>query len=708
MQLSNVPAAETPIRLAARKSFALGIYFYVGDVNADITGHTFTLTVGPKRGNGAAVLTKVLELVDAGSGYARLNLQATDTDLPDGEYPYVIDVLTPEGYSGELIRGPLEIAANPRLDASGVYAGTGAAETITVTLRDSNTIKVTLNYMLPITPSLDLAAMDSRVSAGITGLTTGLSSFDAFGHSFLSAGVSDGAYTWHQRVAGRLGALNRNYGQFGALLLDEFLTSRGGYARVMQTLQVQGNVGKSLSTPYTPSPGPVMCVWGHNDAADGVTSSGANLASIVAAYGHAFRSVVSVANAARQSDAAASEAAFGGAGWGTTNYLNGMYYFYKASSTTGVTLTLTLPASFRGGTVALRMLMNKAGGAVPASTIACTVNGVPTAPIGLGLNPSTQLGTGTPSQIMTPFRFTLPAGANTIVLTAGVGGMAWDGWHVEASPSRPVLWAEIPRTPGMTAQHWTSAQAINAAVAAIAASDFTPQQVKIVPLNSVLNNDPLLFSPDNVHPNDSGHGKIAEAFVEAWRTFPFTSAQREYAGGLMNRYATQTWANSQWYSSGVARGTITPPNGSITYVPFTAEIARTFQAIGIQVTAAGQAGSVCRLGVYGENPNGGVGNLLYDLGTVATASTGIKTITGLSLLLQGRVWLCLNLQASGTTQPTLVSQASQPGNVGSLIGTDFTQPGGGWIDFRNAVAGTLSQISIADHIGNCPLIALQS
>jgi len=702
MQLSNVPAAETPIRLAARKSFALGIYFYVGTQPADITGHVFTLTVGPKRGSGAAVLTKVLEVVDGEAGYARLNLQATETDLAEGEYPYIIDVLTPEGYSGELLRGSIDLVDNPRLDASGVYAGTGAAETITVTLRDSNTLNVSLNYMLPITPSLDLAAMDSRV------LAPQLSSFDAFGHSFLSAGVSDSAYLWHQRVAGRLSAQNRNFGQFGALLLDEFLTSRGGYARVMQTLQVTGNFGKSLSTPYTPSPGPIMCVWGHNDAGDGVTSSGTNLVNIVAAYCHAFRSVVSVANAARQVDAAAAEAAFGGAGWGTTNYQNGMYYFYKSSATTGVTLTLTLPASFRGGTVALRMLMNKAGGAIPASTIGCTVDGVAAAPIGLGLNPSTQLGTGTPSQIMTPFRFALTPGAHTIVLTAGVGGMAWDGWHVEASPARPVLWAEIPRTPGMTTQHWVSSQAINAAVAAVAAAEFSPSAVQIVPLNTALNNDPLLFSADNVHPNDAGHSKIAAAFVEAWRTFPFTTAQREFAGGSMTRYAHQTWANSQWYSSGVARGTITPPNGSITYVPFTVEIARTFQAIGIQVTGAGQGGSICRLGVYASDPNGGVGNLLHDLGTVATSSTGVKTITGLSVLLQGRVWLCLNVQASGTTQPTLVSQASQPGNVGSLIGTDFTQPGGGWIDFRNAVAGTLSQISIADHIGNCPLIALQS
>jgi hypothetical protein len=53
----------------------------------------------------------------------------------------------------------------------------------------------------------------------------------------------------------------------------------------------------------------------------------------------------------------------------------------------------------------------------------------------------------------------------------------------------------------------------------------------------------------------------------------------------------------------------------------------TVDQIGIAVTTAGSASSVCRLGLYDVDADGAPGNVLVDAGTVATDTTGDKIIT---------------------------------------------------------------------------------
>lgn len=104
------------------------------------------------------------------------------------------------------------------------------------------------------------------------------------------------------------------------------------------------------------------------------------------------------------------------------------------------------------------------------------------------------------------------------------------------------------------------------------------------------------------------------------------------------------YATNRWYTSiGGTRATQTRPSGFVTFTPLIVDVAHTFTAIGVEVAAVA-AGSVIRLGVYADNV-GQPGDLILDAGTVDSTTTGIKSITGLTLTLNpGVYWLAANPQ----------------------------------------------------------------
>jgi hypothetical protein len=67
-------------------------------------------------------------------------------------------------------------------------------------------------------------------------------------------------------------------------------------------------------------------------------------------------------------------------------------------------------------------------------------------------------------------------------------------------------------------------------------------------------------------------------------------------------------------------------NGDCPYSPLMLPVNNTPDRLGIEVTSAGSAGSVHRLGIWADN-NGVPGTLLLDAGVVATDTIGIKEIT---------------------------------------------------------------------------------
>lgn len=177
-QLSNV-AGILPMRLAQRKSFSLGLYLRTAkDYPAEITGHTITFVLAKQKHQGGTVLLTKTFTLDIPLGFARLDLQAVDLDLPEGTYDYVVTLLTPEGYSGELFQGPLEVAYNPDPSTAGTFTGVGTAETIIYTLSQVNTVNLVIGPMTPPVPSgvIPIVTGSRGGNAALASLLTGLAS----------------------------------------------------------------------------------------------------------------------------------------------------------------------------------------------------------------------------------------------------------------------------------------------------------------------------------------------------------------------------------------------------------------------------------------------------------------------------------------------------------------------------------------------------
>lgn len=94
-------------------------------------------------------------------------------------------------------------------------------------------------------------------------------------------------------------------------------------------------------------------------------------------------------------------------------------------------------------------------------------------------------------------------------------------------------------------------------------------------------------------------------------------------------------------------------NGSLRLAPWRVERAITIDRLAVEVTTAGEAGSVFRLGAYGDS-SGYPGALLVDGGTVAGDTTGAKEVTITALVLTpGLYWIGGAAQVAATTPPTM-------------------------------------------------------
>ena len=112
--------------------------------------------------------------------------------------------------------------------------------------------------------------------------------------------------------------------------------------------------------------------------------------------------------------------------------------------------------------------------------------------------------------------------------------------------------------------------------------------------------------------------------------------------------------SGNWHSPGISFSTGAFSAGAARAVPFIVGSAFTIQAVGIDLTVAGDVGSLIRLGIYSDS-SGYPGSLVVDFGTVAgDGSTGAKTITSLSqALTAGLYWFISVSQNWSTTSPTV-------------------------------------------------------
>lgn len=112
-----------------------------------------------------------------------------------------------------------------------------------------------------------------------------------------------------------------------------------------------------------------------------------------------------------------------------------------------------------------------------------------------------------------------------------------------------------------------------------------------------------------------------------------------------SRYATNT---SQAISTSATNG-----NGTLRVSRIELDKAVTVDRLAVDITVAGEAGSLVRLGIYADNA-GVPGALVLDAGTVAGDGTpGIKEAVVSQALAAGVYWMGAAVQAAPTTQPTL-------------------------------------------------------
>lgn len=106
-------------------------------------------------------------------------------------------------------------------------------------------------------------------------------------------------------------------------------------------------------------------------------------------------------------------------------------------------------------------------------------------------------------------------------------------------------------------------------------------------------------------------------------------------------------------------------NGLVFYLPLALARGHTFTGILLNMTAAGPAGSVLRVGQYADNGAGAPGAKLAEFGTIATdVAPGNLTLGGLQIPCFGPTWLAMVLQVSVATQPSFAASrvpASIPG-----------------------------------------------
>lgn len=164
----------------------------------------------------------------------------------------------------------------------------------------------------------------------------------------------------------------------------------------------------------------------------------------------------------------------------------------------------------------------------------------------------------------------------------------------------------------------------------------------------------------------------------------------------------------RWHATGNVFSTLaTLGVGTLRLVPYYIDRPVTLTSIAVEVTTAGEAGSLFRIGVYADDGTGLPGVLTVDAGTVAgDGATGMRTVTGLTVgLTRGLYWFGGAVQNVVTTQPTMRTATSTPllMALNTTTPTSLSSQGCGYstpsaTGALPSPAGTPTSISIAPRV----------
>jgi len=142
-------------------------------------------------------------------------------------------------------------------------------------------------------------------------------------------------------------------------------------------------------------------------------------------------------------------------------------------------------------------------------------------------------------------------------------------------------------------------------------------------------------------------------------------------------YAWAPWQSGRYYcvpNSGSVTTTASLSTAVVRATPFVVPNDVTLVRIGGEVTGAGDAGSVLRLGIYGDDGTGRPGPLIIDAGTIAGDSATVQEIT-ISAALKAGVYYSAAAQQVVTVTPPTVRAITLLGAMGLDAGVSL--PGAG-------------------------------
>lgn len=152
MQLSNVPRSAASLRVARAKSYAFGLEFKrrSDELAHNLTGAEVRFRVrNPKRKGGAMVVSVDADIYDPVDGLAQVNLQASDLDLPAGDYPFSLSLLGASGYSSLVLDGTLSLVDNAEEESiADTYADVNPSTSLVAWMESGDVVQV--QVALPI------------------------------------------------------------------------------------------------------------------------------------------------------------------------------------------------------------------------------------------------------------------------------------------------------------------------------------------------------------------------------------------------------------------------------------------------------------------------------------------------------------------------------------------------------------------------------
>lgn len=503
--------------------------------------------------------------------------------------------------------------------------------------------------------------------------------WSVFGHSFMQYSFG----TFYQ--SGRADSIVRasldiehtnwqNYAINGARATIE-LSYTGGFHRMFQKVKKPQRGG-----PYVGDGGAALFCYGINDLGMVGTTT-----QIRTAFEHAMRSMISRWRAAviYENGFQVGTRTSYGAGFSAvaaTGYTSGNSAHW-CTSTTNANFTCTLPSDYNGEPVAICLV---GAGGVSGGTV--TWSGT------AGVTGTTSTSDILPSSAVshTPVikRITNLTSANagqtiigTVTQLDGGGAVMLDGWWLESKEPPPVVVCDITRLPaaGYTANYptWSGTEGSrdtdvttwNTSLANVVAE--FDGMVQIAYTDAAISKNSAYFFSDNLHPNERGAARIADAINDAIRRLTPTqdsitaslnpSAPRA-GGSLRPRISGQWYTMDHDISATSAAVTTYSVAGSLWAMPIWVTQGREFwNRLTMRVITGGSACTI-RWGLYEDvGWSGYPGDLINEatsggaLSTGTTSNTNIQSPTGGAgsinwVLDPGLYWVALMTVTAGATQ----------------------------------------------------------